>query len=70
MIVELSYDIEDQLVGKSLERHLMDLIDNNNDPHETFDNKARVISAFTEVLYYYVGQQRYDEIILELTEGY
>ena len=48
----------------------MDLIDNNNDPHETFDNKARVISAFTEVLYYYVGQQRYDEIILELTEGY
>jgi len=70
MIIEIGYEVEDQVVVQSLERHLMNLIDCDNDPHETFDNKARVIAAFTEVLYYYTGPQRYDEIISEMTEVY
>lgn len=70
MIIEIDYEFEDQVVIQSLERQLMNLIDCDNDPHETFDNKARVIAAFTEVLYYYAGQEKYDDIIAELTEVY
>ena len=70
MNIEVSCEIEEQVVVQSLAWHLQNLVDPKNDIHETFDNKARVIAAFTEVLYYYAGPQRYDDIIAELTEVY
>lgn len=68
MKIEMTCDQVDEVVIEECLYTLSLLINPANDPHETFDSKANMISAFCTVLRYYMTEDMYNEEIKKLEE--
>jgi hypothetical protein len=66
--VKLTPEQLDTVIAGELTETLECLVDPENDPYETFDNKASLVAAVCEVLKYYVGPIEYDIIIETLSK--
>ena len=66
MKVKIHQDQVSKLVVKDLKWLLTKLVDPKDDLHETLDNKAKIVSAFCEVLKFYTSEDDYNKIIKKL----
>ena len=63
MKIELTYEQEDQVIIKSLKRHIKYTLKVDDDPHETPLNKLTTLTALLRALEYYLAPSEFDTFV-------